>query len=439
MKLKLEKPLLRTLTACGVISLLVFVWLYSLDGGAFRALVETPDTSSYTDVALTLTATGTLIPSPRTLGYPLFLALGYIIAGSTYGLYLIVAAQLLLNLVFTWGCWKLLVHLAPDVKPGLRIAATLFFFWAGLGMAILVISDFLASFFFGVFFYGLLFWRSRLAGLLSGTFLALATFVRPTFTFVPLVLPLAAYLVGRITSRLSWRYILTYIVMSLGATAVSISYQYYSFGYVGPSDVVAKNIGRTLHHASKDKAMTLHDYQAFRERIAKEAGMEADALLPTDEEPYAKKILLDELQLRPGVILVQIISTAIKYIFVPVESFWSSFVRFYGNDQMYQTYVRPFLGLACLPLWVLALIPPQGSTHRKKPYYLLVMIFLLYVVGLTAINPGQGERIRFPVLAGVFPIILWNVRDLRSAYYSAKTPRRSARSSTLLPNKPSIE
>jgi hypothetical protein len=424
MKLQLEKPLLFTLTACIAISLLVFAWLCSLDDGRFRAFVEAPDTSSYTDIALSLVATGILIPSPRTLGYPLFLALGYILGGTAYGLCLIIAVQLLLNLVFAWVCWRLLERLAPDVSTGPRIAATLFFFWAGLGMAILVLSDFLASFLFGVFFYGMLFWRSRLAGLVSGTFLALATFVRPTFTFVPIVLPLVAFLVARITSRLSWRYVVTCIVISFAATGVSISYQYYFFRYLGPSDLVTTNIARTLHHASTDTVMTTYDYHAFKERIVKEAGIEADALSPTDEERYAKKILLDELQLRPGVILVQLISTAIKYILVPVESFWIYFVRLFGDDQIYQTYVRPFLVLACLPLWLLGLIPPQGSAHKKKPYYVLVMILLAYVVGLTAINPGQGERIRFPVLPFMLPLILWNActlwhslsgtRDLRS-------------------------
>jgi hypothetical protein len=193
---------------------------------------------------------------------------------------------------------------------------------------------------------------------------------------------------------------------------VSISYQYFSFGYLGPSDIVTTNIGRTLHYASTDRDMKIYDYEAFSERIGREAGAHPDTLSPSEKEKYAKRILLDELESKPRVILLHLTTTFLKYIFIPVESLTERFVNLYTDRQTYATHLRPLLVLACLPLWLLSLIPPQDSTDRKRPYYLLVMMFLLYTAALTAINPQQGERIRFPVLAYMFPIILWNVCDL---------------------------
>jgi hypothetical protein len=47
-------------------------------------------------------------------------------------------------------------------------------------------------------------------------------------------------------------------------------------------------------------------------------------------------------------------------------------------------------------------------------YYLLVMMFLLYVVGISAMAPRQGERMRFPVLAFMLPAMVWNVHRMHS-------------------------
>jgi hypothetical protein len=346
------------------------------------------------------------------LGYPLFLAFGYLAGGSDYGPYLIIAAQLVFNLLLTWGCWSLLEKLAPEVRTGLRIAATLFFFWAGLGMALNLLSDFLASFFFGVFLYGMLFWRGSLSVFVSGSSLALATLVRPTFTFVPLLLPIAGCLIARVTSRLPRYYVVTCIGLSLAATGVSTWYQYYSFGYLGPSNVVTKNIARTLHYATTDRDMTYEDYQAFKERLAREAGLESRPLSQSEEEEYGKQLMIDELKSRPVTFLLQLTATFVKYIFVPVESLWAKIISLFANYQAYLTYARPLLFLACLPLWILSLAPPRPSLEKRSAYYLLVILFLLYVVGITVINPNQAERIRFPVLPFMLPVILWNACDL---------------------------
>jgi hypothetical protein len=43
---------------------------------------------------------------------------------------------------------------------------------------------------------------------------------------------------------------------------------------------------------------------------------------------------------------------------------------------------------------------------------MLVTLLLFYIVGITTINPYQGERIRFPVLAFLMPVAAWNLRCL---------------------------
>src|SRR5207342_490823 len=106
------------------------------------------DTPEYVRVALHFAERFTLTSSPRTPGYPLFLALGYLIGGSTNGAYVIIVIQLALNIVFTWGCWTLLQQLVPSAGVRLRISLTLFFFWVGLGMALYLMTDFIAALLF---------------------------------------------------------------------------------------------------------------------------------------------------------------------------------------------------------------------------------------------------------------------------------------------------
>ena len=108
----------------------------------------------YNRIALQLEENNKLTSGQRTLGYPLFLYLGYLIGGRSYGMYVVIALQLMLNLIFRWGCWRLLQRIAPAAGIRLRSIVTLFFFWASLGMALYLLTDFLASFLFGVFFYG---------------------------------------------------------------------------------------------------------------------------------------------------------------------------------------------------------------------------------------------------------------------------------------------
>jgi hypothetical protein len=412
MKTKIREPVFYLLIAGATIELLLFIWLCSVGQKVFMQLVSAPDTSSYIRIAQHLVQDGILVSSPRTLGYPLFLCLGYLIGGMRYGMYVVIAAQLILNIVFSWVCWSLLQRVTPTSGVRLRAIITLFFFWAGMGMALSLLSDFLAAFFFSVFLYGMLFWRSRSSLLLSGGSLALATLTRPTFTFMPVLLPVAVFLIGCFTSKVPRYHLAVFILCSLSATGVSIAYQYSSYGYVGPSSIVAKNIGRTLSVLTKGK-ITREDYEEFDKKLAEQAGRPFLTLSRTEEEKYAVQIFRSELNSRPGMMLSQLLKTFVKYLFAPVESSVAKLTTPFVTERTYTTYVRPVLGLVCLPIWLLSLLPPIGWSKEYKMYYILVMMFLFYVVGITVMNPLQGERIRFPVLVFMLPVAVLNTHNIR--------------------------
>jgi len=403
---------LEVLAVCVGIESLLFFWLCSFGHDGFIAFIWTPDTSEYVRIAQHLTETFTLTPSPRTLGYPLFLALGYLVGGRSWP-YVIVIVQLLLNIALTWGVWRLLQQLVPNAGIRLRATATFFFFWAGLGMALYLMTDFLASFFFGVFLYGMLFWRTRPSILLSGTCLALATLTRPTFTYLPFLLPAAFYLAGRVTSKATWPQLVAFMACSLGATGVSVMYQYTAYTYLGPSPVLLLPIEEALYYGVVQHQRPGTDYISFKKEFEAEVEKRADrrfaTLTPAEQETYAKQIFREELLSHPTEIATNYIKNFIKYMFVPVESNLMRVVALFASEQTYLRYVRPILGLVCLPVWLLSLIPPINSPKKYRMYYLLAMVLLVYVIGISAISTGSGERIRFPLLAFMLPIMVWNV------------------------------
>lgn len=396
---------------CVIVEFVLLFFLCFFKEETFIEFITVADTRGYDLIARHLIQHGTLIESPRTLGYPLFLSLGYLIGGMTYGKHAVIVMQLLLNLIFTWGCWHLLQQLTPAASMRLKTIVTFVFFWAGMGLALSLIADFLTGFCWGVFLYGLLFWRSRWSVLLSGIFLALATLTRPTFTFIPFLLPIAGYLVGRCTTKVPWPHLAIYIVCSLIATGISITYQYSYDKYMGPSSIVAKNIGRILYYAYQGKELTKEDYERFQEEIARYAGKPYSSISRREEERYAMQLFFEKLRSHPKPLLLALFTTCVKYLFAPIEQSVAKLTMFYVSASVYLTYVRPFLAVACLPIWLLAMSPPVRS-RKKKAYYLFMMIFLLYMVGITVANPWQGERIRFPVLAFMLPVVVWNFQTV---------------------------
>jgi hypothetical protein len=343
-------------------------------------------------------------------------------------MYVVIAAQLAINIVFTWGCWRLLQRIAPDAGTSLRFLVTLLFFWAGMGLALSLMTDFIASFCFGVFLYGMLFWRYRFSGLVSGIALALATLIRPTFTFIPLLLPPAAYLTARITTKVPRSHLVGFVLFSLLATGASTMHQYAADGYFGPSPALTPNIERTIYFSLKANHLSESDYiREFEEEIERRAGQPFTTLTRTDLEKYAKEMLLETLVSHPAEVILYLAKNFVKYIFVPIESATAKLTTLHISDEAYLTYVRPALGLLCLPIWLFSLTLPFGAPHKRKMYYLFVMMFLVYVVGISAMAPRQGERMRFPVLAFMLPVMVLNVHRLHSCLRQRVVPAGRSR------------
>src|SRR5262245_39693337 len=80
-----RKAIVSMLAICGLIEALLFSWLYAQPHEDFLSFITTPDTPGYVGVAVQLAETSTLSAGFRTLGYPLFLALGYALGGRDNG------------------------------------------------------------------------------------------------------------------------------------------------------------------------------------------------------------------------------------------------------------------------------------------------------------------------------------------------------------------
>jgi len=419
-----DRAIARILVGAAAVEVSLFLWFVAIGRAAFIEFVWTPDTSSYIRVAQQLAERHTLAEGPRTLGYPVFAAAAYVIGGGLYAPYILIALQLLLNLGFTWLGWRLLQRIAPEAGLRLRSAATVLLFWAGMGMAAFLMTDFLAAFCFSVFLYGLLFWRDRWGALVSAGALAVATLTRPTFTFLPLLLPAAAYLVRRITSKIPATHLLLFAACSIAATSVSVAYQYAFNRYAGPSPLLILPIQEMLYHGVVRQRSPAPDYATFQQQFAaeveKRAGRPFATLTAGERERTAKEIFGEAFRAYPVEITANVLKNALKYVFVPVESSLSRFWAIYASASTYATAVRPIVALVWFPVWTLALVPPIESTPRRRMYYLLMMGCLAYIIGFSSISTGSGERIRFPVLMFMFPVLMWNVEWLRSRRWSTR-------------------
>jgi hypothetical protein len=407
------------LIVCAVIELVMFWWLVGQGRGGFNAFVWTPDTPGYLQVAQPLARDLVLVGSHRTLGYPVIYALADRISAG-HGQFAIVLLQLAVHLGFTWGCWILLRRLAPDTAIGWRVFATLLFFWAGLGMALLLMTDFLAAAFFAAFLYGMLFWRSRPGMILAGSCLALATLTRPAFTLIPVLLPAFAYLIGRVTTRVPTLHLLVFAAFSVSATGTSVAYQYAYNGYLGVSPILILPIRETIYYGIRNGEDSEREYAAFKKQfeqhIEARAGRPYATLSLGEQERFARAIFREEAAAHPGPVVATFVRNFLKYMFVPVESLVmrirSRVTSTAERDQAYLGYIRPALALGYLPVWLLSLIPPISATRSRMMYYLLVWTCIICVVGPAAMTTGSGERIRFSVLAFMLPVMAWNADSL---------------------------
>jgi hypothetical protein len=406
--------LVGTLLALVVVETVLLCWLGRQGQEGFRRLVCLDDSTIYLEVARALAVTGRLIPSIRPPGYPAFLATALAIAGPDVGLIVAIALQLTLNLLFAFLVWRLIENLTPEADPAALSLATLVAGWAGLGMAFLVMSDFLAGLLFTLFVFGFLFARTRLEFAGAGAALMAATLTRPTFTLLPLLLPVLARLAGRVVRPAGAWAVAFFAACSLAATGLSTALQYRVDGYAGPSPVVTENLQRAVERAySGEPGAAMATREGFEAAITARAGRPFRDLSRSEQERFARALFRETVAARPGRVLGQAATAAVKYLLAPIEAVPALLARHLNAGDDYVATVRPFLAVLCMPLWLLALWPPAGGS-RRLAWYAFTILLLGFTLAITALAPMQGERIRFPILALMMPIAVWNARSLRT-------------------------
>jgi hypothetical protein len=149
-----------------------------------------------------------------------------------------------------------------------------------------------------------------------------------------------------------------------------------------------------------------------------------------EREEIAKTVFREQFLAHPVGITAAVLKNAVKYVFAPIESTVSRFATFYASETWYTRAVRPVVAVVCLPLFVLSVLPPIRRQREQQMYYALMLVLLIYVVGFSAIGIGSGERIRFPLLAFMLPVLVWNVETLLNHALVPKLRRHPVRRTT---------
>jgi len=417
----LRKPgsglLLALLALAAALELIFFIWLCLQGPEGFKTFVcHYPDTAEYARVGEYLVERGAIPTSPRTLGYPLFLSGCLFLGGSTYGYHVAVAVQLVANLLLGAGFWFASERLAPQLGVWVRGVATAILLYAGFGLSLFILTDFLAGFLFTLFLWALILKRRWPWVVAAGICLFLATLIRPTFNYFPILLPGIVYLVGRCYSKVPLRQTAFYILCGASAVALSTAIEHrdrdatdsFGFLYLHFRVLVRTNFYPEIKED--------HDYDAlYRRECAAAAGKPLDQTTRAEKDQAAKRVFVAHVRSQPARFARNYGAAFLKYAFAPIETLVQQILYSRGQqDTYYFSHARPVLVLLWLPLWLLSLFPPVGSKHTNLGLYVLVMTVLLYVLGLSALGSGGGERIRFPVLPFLLILAAVNANDLFS-------------------------
>lgn len=427
-----HRSLRRLIIAVAMMQLAIYAVFAAKGPEGFREAAREHDTNTYTVVAESLVCDGRLIASGRTLGYPLFLAVGYLLGGTNYAVHVTIAMQLGLNLVLTWGGWRLARRLLPEASSNVHLLAAALTACTGLGFSFAVLSDLPGAVAFFGFLYGMLFWRGRWAALLVGVMLFLATFIRPALTFYVVLIPPLAWVAGRVESRVPWTMTVAATLGSLTATGLSTLYQYRTLGFAGPSSDMAYSVREAVWYSTRmDRYPTFEQAEdAFYADAAQRLGVSRHEMTKTQELQLGRELLWEAFRERPLRMTWFCASNVVKTAFAPVEAFLrqplASLLGREGAKAVTLRYFRPVLMLLWVPFWLMCYIPPIRAGSRSRWYYAAVLLTLAYILATTAILTRQGERYRTPIIPFLIPLGLRNLLDLRAWWKTRRVTQRTA-------------
>jgi len=404
----------RWLAVAAMVEAIVFVILCLAGRSLFVELVQTPDSAGYWQVAHAIVeGRGIPIDATRTVGYPLWLAFGLWIGGNGAAPYVVIGLQLILNLLFLRLFWSFQVIVAPQTSVRVRGVIAAAFFLAGLGMAIRIMTDFLSAFLLATFLHAFLLGGGRARQALGSAALAAAIVTRPTLNYVVVLLPLAFLAARELGSTPSWRR----AVIACVAAAIGLganSWQDLRSADERSMDTRTYNARVICEqhldcgvNASKDSRAS------FEATLANMASRPYEELTRGERHALARSLMLSELGQDPIGFARSWATTFLKYLLVPIEGFAQTAFALTGQGSRYVLLARPILFAACMPLWLLCLWPPMRS--GRTAYLVMVAGFTLYVIGLSALVPYAGERMRFPLLFILLPIASMNLTRVMRA------------------------
>lgn len=413
------------------VSILASIFLCFASDSTIRSIAIQDDSPSYIQVAETIVAEGVVPSTPRSLGYPLFLAAARAVAGPPGFLPLVIGLQLLANCLLAAMSWRLFQRIAPGTPNGVCAVFSSVCFLGGLGIATNVMTDLLATTYFLGFVLCWVFSHRRSTLVVAALCLAAATLLRPSFTYLPALLPAVWWLMRRIPGgrRASVLGLVLMVLASVSGTLVSTVHQLRTVGYPGPSHVLSFNLQKTLRYAIHHDGRSQEEFDdAFEHRIESITGLPIARVAPSTREEITKAVFLDAVRRQPTAVGRQVGTTFVKYLACPIEApvlvamTWRR-----GSGGPLPQRVRMVLGGIGLPLWLLALWPPSIRLRGHGAYYWMTMILVVYVVGLSSLAPLQGERMRLPVLPLMLGVVLVHFESARRKGWFAWRPAAQVR------------
>jgi hypothetical protein len=384
------------------------IWLFGHGRDAVCQRICFPDTGGYVFPALSILHVAGLPPDMvRTVGYPLFLVVPFWLGGEPYGYHLAIVMQSVLNLLGALLFGKLLAAMLPQIRTAVLMAAVAIFWYAGFGLALNVLSDFLFGFLLLIFLYAFWLKRGPLWLAVGASALCAAGLTRPTLGPFLLLLPLLKILVQRRGHYLPTTSVVVYAVAIVVSSGVNFGLEHARAERCSESYMAFQ-----VHTIVQDTGIGTRSEVTLR--IAELAGRPYDQLTRHEWNTLSRRVFIEYVSAQPLRFMRGLVLNAVKYILSPADNVVVKVAA--ADDEQREAFARsPVRGIVLLlglPIWVLALWPGMVRRPETRDLYLFALVMSLYFVGFASVIGGGGERLRFPALPMLLVCFACNLDSL---------------------------
>jgi hypothetical protein len=267
-------------------------------------------------------------------------------------------------------------------------------------------SDFQAGLLFAIVMYCLVCRKGRWDTAVGGLAACCLILTRPSFSALPVLLLVCALVLRRSAWRIPVAQLIFYIAFS--AFGLGVNWHMQSRGASDLQNGYVTDFAAVVAHKRFHPAGEATEAWFYREGAAI-AGRPWEELTRRERDAYALRSLAQHVRRQPLRLAIGWTVTFVKYTFAPLESAVDRLLSILSFD--YPTWLRVSLTALFLPLWLMMLLPPLLD-RRFLPYYYAVVALFVYEVGVSALDSAQGERIRFPLLFVMLPLVIVNFRSL---------------------------